>query len=76
MASAVLLARLRHDAERVIRARMASPTPPAGMRGPASRAAIVQGLLSRDGRAAAGQLKGVRGRSCRSPSRKRSTFSL
>jgi hypothetical protein len=43
MASAVLLARLRHDAERVIRARMASPTPPPGMRGHASRAAIIQG---------------------------------
>jgi len=27
------LARLRHDVERVIRARMASPTPLAGMRG-------------------------------------------
>src|SRR5437016_6709303 len=33
MASAVLLARLGHDAERVIRARMACPTPPGGMRG-------------------------------------------
>jgi hypothetical protein len=33
MASDLLLARLRHDAERVIRARMASPTPSAGLRG-------------------------------------------
>jgi len=31
------------DRERVIRARMASPTPPAGMGGPASRTAIIQG---------------------------------
>jgi hypothetical protein len=43
MASALLPARLRHDAERVIRAWMAGPTPPGGMRGPASRAAIIRG---------------------------------
>jgi hypothetical protein len=43
MASALLAGALRHDAERVIRARMASPTQPAGMRGHASRAAMVQG---------------------------------
>ena len=66
-ASALLLARLRHgflarlrpDAERVSRARMASPTPPAGMRGHASRAAVIQGSpwgMSGAGRAAVKRL--------------------
>jgi hypothetical protein len=46
MASALLLARLRHDAERVIRARMASPTPPAGMRGTRAGRPLLRGLLT------------------------------
>src|SRR5262249_59274806 len=41
--------RLRRDPDRV-RARMASPTPPGGMRGPASPAALWPGSLSPGGR--------------------------
>ena len=48
MASAVLLARLRHDAERVIRARMASPTPPAGTRDPRAGRPLLRGPLTGD----------------------------